>query len=147
MANYLNIELCVIIEQKGAVSMYELRVRQHFSAAHKLNGYSGKCANLHGHNWMVEMIVSGNTLNNIGMLADFSESKNWLKSSLKKLDHYNLNNIFPFSTGESSQNPTAENIARYIFNDLKEKLDNKTVKLKKITVWESDWTAASYMED
>ncbi len=127
--------------------MYDLHVSQHFSAAHRLNGYKGKCSAVHGHNWIVEMTVSGRELNDIGMLVDFSELKELLKTTLQKLDHRYLNEEPPFNSGESRQNPTAENIARYLYETIKPLLPRKDIYLKKITVWESSGAAASYQED
>jgi len=86
--------------------MYILTVEDSFAAAHQLNGYMGKCENLHGHNWKIELEVAGHVLNDIGLLIDFHDLKDILKSVLADLDHVNLNETELFST----INPSSENI-------------------------------------
>ncbi|MFC1709337.1 6-carboxytetrahydropterin synthase QueD [Candidatus Omnitrophota bacterium] len=118
--------------------MYEIRVRTEFSSAHRLRGYKGKCEELHGHNWKVEVFVSSGNLDKIGMLVDFKELKAALNQVLKRLDHSYINNLPYFR----KINPTSENLAKYIFEKLQSKI--RSVKLSKVTVWESDTSAASY---
>lgn len=110
---------------------YELMVEDSFSAAHQLRGYKGRCENMHGHTFKVQVFVSGKKLDKIGMLRDFKEIKTELKKILDELDHTNLNELPLFA----EQNPTAENIAREIYN---------RIKASKVTVWESDKACASY---
>jgi 6-pyruvoyltetrahydropterin/6-carboxytetrahydropterin synthase len=119
--------------------MYSIRVEAYFSAAHNLQGYRGKCEELHGHNWKVEVEVSGSGLDKIGMLADFKVIKTKLNRVLDKLDHKYLNNILYFK----KDNPTSENIAKYIFNCLKPQVCG----LSSVTVWESESSCASYCEE
>jgi len=119
--------------------MYKLKVEAYFSAAHNLRGYKGKCEELHGHNWKVEMVVASGNLDKIGMVADFKELKGLLNSALDKLDHKYLNNLSVFK----KVNPTSENIAKYIYGQLRHKLPN----LKLVTVWESENSSASYDEE
>ena len=90
--------------------MYILTVEDHFSSAHQLRGYQGKCENIHGHNWRVVLKVKGSELNDIGLLIDFHELKSILKDILNQLDHCNLNEVEPFD----KINPSSENIAQYI---------------------------------
>ena len=97
--------------------MYEIRVESSFSAAHFLKDYHGKCENLHGHNYKVYAHVRGNGLDDGGMLIDFSELKKVLKEVCDKLDHTNLND-----TPEFKQNPSAERIAKYIYDKVLEKM-------------------------
>jgi 6-pyruvoyltetrahydropterin/6-carboxytetrahydropterin synthase len=116
--------------------MFEVKVISDFSSAHHLNGYQGKCESLHGHNWKIEVVVTGSKQDKIGMVMDFAEMKKALKGVLALLDHKNLNDIAPFD----KINPTSENIAKYIFEALKFKLAD----IKCVTVWESESSAATY---
>jgi len=118
--------------------MYEVKVISEFSAAHKLRGYLGRCENLHGHNWGVEVCVSSKKLNKIGIAVDFRELKSKVESVLETLDHNYLNDIHYFK----KVNPTSENIAKFIFDKLKK----KRVAVKKVLVWESKSSCATYSE-
>ena len=122
--------------------MYELKITSQFAAAHKLRGFEGSCENLHGHNWKVEVYVTGEKLEGDGLLIDFRIIKEKTEKLLDELDHKFLNDLEPFI----SLNPSSENISRYIFESLSEKLNNENVKISKITVWESDSACASYTE-
>ncbi len=116
--------------------MYRIKVEGHFSSAHNLRHYKGKCEELHGHNWKVEAVAACATLDKIGMLLDFKYLKMKLNKILEKLDHKYLNNIPYFK----KHNPTSENIAKYIFDVLKPQVKY----LKSITVWETDNSCATY---
>jgi 6-pyruvoyltetrahydropterin/6-carboxytetrahydropterin synthase len=118
--------------------MYELSVEQTFDAAHALRGYDGPCENLHGHTWRVQVMLSSAKLDKIGIVKDFREVKEALKSAIKDFDHANLNDLAIFK----KQNPTSENLARIIFERLKKKIKG----VSKVTVWESATSAASYTE-
>ncbi|MBR7064339.1 MAG: 6-carboxytetrahydropterin synthase QueD [Treponema sp.] len=104
--------------------MYEVRVETEFAAAHFLRDYNGKCENLHGHNYLVRAHVRGTKLDAGGMLLDFSKLKNALRSVCKKIDHTNLNDISSFE-----QNPSAERIAKYIYDELICFLKNEEIDL------------------
>jgi len=117
---------------------FEIKIIRYFSAAHSLRGYKGKCEELHGHNWKVEVLVSSPKLNSLGMVLDFKELKDKLNKVLSLLDHRYLNEIDFFK----KFNPTSENIARYIFENLKK--NNLNVKLEAVTVWESEDASATY---
>ena len=119
--------------------MFRLRTQSHFDAAHKLVGYRGKCAQLHGHTWKVEVFVVGEKLNDIGILADFKVLKARLKEITDRFDHSFLNDF------KQIGNPTAENISRYIFENLKDL--PKTVRLEKVRVWESPDSYAEYFQE
>lgn len=119
--------------------MFEVKVSSEFSAAHSLRGYRGKCEQLHGHNWKVEMVVGAEKLDKIGLVVDFKQLRNRLGSVLNKLDHQYLNDLAFFK----KFNPTSENIARYIYDNMKRKVSN----LKSVTVWESERACASYYEE
>lgn len=129
--------------------MFELRVRSSFAAAHRLNDYVDKCSRLHGHTWEVEVVVAGPELNNAGMLVDFSRIKKDLRQVLDGLDHGYLNDLPPFADFDRALNPTAENIARHIFVELKGLLAGcePHAALSSVTVWESPTAAATYREE
>lgn len=127
--------------------MYEVTVRTRFAAAHFLREYDGPCARLHGHTWHVEATFRGSRLDRKGMLLDFGEVKRNIKAILDELDHNNLNEIKPFDCG-SENNPTVENLARYIYNQLKldAGVNNETAQIYYVRVWESPDTSAAYTE-
>ncbi len=122
--------------------MYKIKIISNFSAAHFLRGYQGKCENLHGHNWKVEVSISSENLDSCGMLMDFSELKKLTAKVLEELDHKHLNELPYFE----KSNPSSENIACHIFNKLKEEFKGKNCKLAKVNVWETDTSCASYKE-
>ncbi|MDP8216674.1 MAG: 6-carboxytetrahydropterin synthase QueD [Candidatus Kaelpia imicola] len=122
--------------------MYQISIKYSFSAAHNLREYKGKCENLHGHNWNVEVYVESDRLNEEGMVIDFIDFKTVLKGILVKLDHKYINEIKPFD----SLNPTSENIACYIFKAMGEALPENGIKVKRVDVWETDSSKASYYE-
>jgi 6-pyruvoyltetrahydropterin/6-carboxytetrahydropterin synthase len=122
--------------------MYELKIISQFAAAHQLREFEGACEKLHGHNWKVEVYVTGNKLEKNGVLIDFRMIKDATKRVLDRLDHKFLNELEPFT----SLNPSSENIACHIFKSLSRELDDDTVKITKVTAWESDSACASYME-
>ncbi len=122
--------------------MYELKIVSQFAAAHQLREYQGGCENLHGHNWRVEVFVKGERLGKDGLLIDFRVIKNATKEVLEGLDHTFLNELAPFS----EQNPSSENIARYIFDSLNHRLKNDRVRVSRVSAWESDTACATYEE-
>ncbi len=123
--------------------MFRLTVIDSFASAHQLREYRGQCENLHGHNWKVEAVVEGKDLDDKGLLLDFKDLKGALKGILKELDHTLLNQ-HPFF---QERNPTSENLAFYIFRRLEEALRvYPGVRVKSITVWESEKAGATYLE-
>ena len=120
--------------------MFELIIRDHIASAHLLRGYPGKCQNLHGHTWKVEVSIQRQDLDELGMVADFAELKKQLKDFLEHLDHTNLNDIDYFKT----VNPTAENLAKYIYDRFSKEV--QPLALTRVTVWESERCSASYSE-
>ncbi len=122
--------------------MYQLHVETDFSAAHNLRGYEGKCENLHGHNYKVEVKISGKELNEIGMLADFKEVKGLCEDVVDRLDHGYLNDSSPFDT----VNPTTENIAAYICEKLQDSL-KQGLQVDSVKCWESERCAAIYIPE
>jgi 6-pyruvoyltetrahydropterin/6-carboxytetrahydropterin synthase len=120
--------------------MYELKVITHFAAAHQLRMFRGKCEKLHGHNWRIEISLTGDRLDDTGLLIDFREVKDTTDGILEELDHSLLNELPQFQ----HQNPSSENIAAYVFKRLSSKLNNNRVRVTKVTAWESDFTGAGY---
>jgi len=118
--------------------MYEIKVSCEFSSAHSLREYRGKCEELHGHNWKVELAVASGCLDKAGLVMDFKKLKQQLWMVLEKLDHKHLNEIVFFK----KVNPTSENIARYIYDRVKRNLP----AVKSVTVWESEKASATYYE-
>jgi len=118
--------------------MYKLKVEGNFSSAHNLRGYKGKCEDLHGHNWRVEITVASSELDDIGMLLDFKFLKKKLNAVLEKMDHKYLNKLVQFK----KINPTSENIAKYIYDQLKPRIP----LLDSVTVWENSTSSATYEE-
>ncbi len=113
-----------------------------FSSAHILNGHKGQCKQMHGHNWKVEVEVCGNKLDNIGMVIDFKDIKKSTNNIVDELDHEFLNDLEPFK----DKNPTAENIAKYIYGRLNDILSPQDVYVKSIKLWETDRSAVKYSE-
>jgi 6-pyruvoyltetrahydropterin/6-carboxytetrahydropterin synthase len=123
--------------------MFELMVETCFSSAHQLRGYGGVCEKLHGHNWKVQVHVMAEKLNDIDIAIDFHELKELTDEVVAPLDHGFLNDIFPFT----EKNPSSENIAKWIYDSLKKKLNDGNIHLSAVTVWESENTSAAYFED
>jgi 6-pyruvoyltetrahydropterin/6-carboxytetrahydropterin synthase len=121
--------------------MYELKIITEFSAAHNLRNFRGKCEALHGHNWKVEVVVRGSGLDDSGVVLDFAEVKGATKEIMEEIDHRYLNDL-PFFT---THNPSSENIARYIFERLQNKIDNDRVRVSRVTAWESQDACATYL--
>ena len=122
--------------------MYELKIVSQVAAAHQLREFHGKCEQLHGHNWKIEVYVTGDTLGEDGLLIDFGLIKKDTKKVLKELDHKFLNELEPFK----EENPSSENIAHYIYESLSQTLNNDTIRISRVTAWESDTACATYME-
>ena len=120
--------------------MYKLNVTGSFCAAHQLNGYNGLCKNLHGHNWKVRLCVMCDTLDEIGMAMDFGAIKKQLNELLETLDHQFLNELPAFS----EMNPTSENLARYIFEQMGVKLSQCPCEVVETEVWESEKSSVVY---
>lgn len=124
--------------------MFELRVEHSFPAGHALREYVGRCANVHGHNYRVQLAVEGPQLNKIGLLTDFSDLKKALRAVCEGLDHQFLNDLPAFA----ERNPSAENLALYFYEQLSEslrsQLEENQVRIKEIVVQETDTAWAVY---
>jgi 6-pyruvoyltetrahydropterin/6-carboxytetrahydropterin synthase len=123
--------------------MYEIVVEQHFEAAHFLRGYQGKCENIHGHRYSVIVRLKAERLNDIGLAYDFTELKRHLKGILARFDHTSLNDIPPFD----KINPSAENIATTLFEELKTKLADEPVTVSAVEIWENPQQGVKFSPD
>ena len=123
--------------------MYELKIITQFAAAHRLENFYGKCEALHGHNWKVEVFLAGARLDEAGLLMDFGQIKARTNALLEEIDHKYLNELEPFR----EQNPSSENLARYLFEQLAAALNREGVRVSRVNVWESDTSCASYYRD
>ncbi|UCE06508.1 MAG: 6-carboxytetrahydropterin synthase QueD [bacterium] len=121
--------------------MFKISVTTKFAAAHKLRGYEGPCENLHGHNWQIKATIGIDELDDIGIAYDFKKLKKYLNEIIERFDHQFLNDVAPFD----QLNPTSENLAKYIFHSLTEKLPSH-IKVVSIEVGESDQYKAIYEE-
>ena len=124
-------------------SKYTLKVVSDFAAAHALRGYAGECSQLHGHNWKVEEEVVATTLDEVGMGIDFKAIKTAAKEALARLDHRHLNEVKPFD----AVNPTAENIAAYLYRQLSGSLNGERTRVGAVTLWETERACVRYSEE
>ncbi len=120
--------------------MFELSIKGDIAAAHFLRNYEGKCKNLHGHTWQVEVFILGKDLDEVGMVLDFRILKKKLKDFLDTIDHVCLNDLPYFQ----KVNPTNEHVAKYIYDKFGEEV--APLKLSKVKVWESTVTGVTYFE-
>ena len=119
---------------------YELKIRSRFSAAHRIRDYGGKCEELHGHNWLVEVVVGSDEIDANGLVIDFRDLKNSTEEVLESVDHRFLNDVPPFDKA----NPTSENISKYICEQVSSKLPGGHLQVIAVTVWESEDACATY---
>jgi 6-pyruvoyltetrahydropterin/6-carboxytetrahydropterin synthase len=122
---------------------YQLKVVTEFASAHTLRGYPGACSRMHGHNWKLELEVISRALDDIGMAVDFKKMKTAAREVGDELDHRYLNDLAPFQT----LNPTAENIAAYMFREIAARLNNDTIQVSAVTLWETDRACVRYSEE
>ncbi|MBT3186281.1 MAG: 6-carboxytetrahydropterin synthase QueD [Candidatus Thioglobus sp.] len=122
--------------------MFVLKIVTDFASAHSLRGYPGDCARLHGHNWQVEVSVESEALNDTGIAIDFREIKKQTKVVAKRLDHQYLNDIAPFD----KLNPTAENIAKYFFDEVGQLINNQDVRVCEVIIWETPRASVTYSQ-
>lgn len=119
--------------------MFEVCVEAMFAAGHALRNYKGKCENIHGHNYRVQVTVTGEALDDAGLLVDFSDLRRHIHSLTERFDHQFLNEVAPFDR----INPSAENLARHISEGLKPLL-KRDLQIQAVTVWETDASSATY---
>jgi 6-pyruvoyltetrahydropterin/6-carboxytetrahydropterin synthase len=123
--------------------MYELKVVTKFAAAHQLTMVGSKCENMHGHNWKVEVYVTGVKLDEGGVVMDFGAIKKHVAEIMSLLDHKYLNELEHFQQNQ----PSSENIAYFVATELKQRIDNSSVRVSRVTAWESDDASATYIVD
>ena len=122
------------------VRMFEISVDYSFAAGHALRGYKGKCENVHGHNYKVRVTVAGEDLNSIGLLMDFMDLRGSIKALVERLDHRFMNDLEPFD----KLNPSAENLAKYLCDELGPQVKDHGLRVQAVTVWETDTTSATF---
>ena len=123
--------------------VFEICVEVQFSAAHSLTGYQGNCAHVHGHNWIVEVFVRCLELNDIGIGVDFRDIRKAIKDVINDLDHSCLNEHPEFK----NTNPSSENIAKFLYRELGEKINSTGVKVSKLKVSETRSAGVYYWEE
>ncbi len=122
---------------------YTLKILTDFASAHTLRDYPGACARMHGHNWKVEAEVRTRSLDELGMGVDFKVIKQATRDIAARLDHRYLNELEPFT----EINPTAEHIAAYFFRELSAQLNNESIRVHAVTLWETERACVRYAED
>jgi len=122
--------------------MFQVSVEETFSAGHALRGYKGKCENLHGHNYRVQVTLEGPQLDAIGLLIDFTLLKHVVRNIIKRLDHQFINELEPFT----NVNPSAENMAKYFYEEIASQLEGLPAgaQVKEVVIWETDTARAKY---
>lgn len=123
--------------------MYEVEIIANFSAAHRLRNYRGKCEHLHGHNYRVHVTARAVSIGEDGMVMDFGDLKKATNLVLERFDHSYLNEITPFDQIE----PSAENIAAFLFDQIGRQLSDKSETLWSVSVWESDTSRATFFKE
>ena len=125
--------------------MFQITVEDTFAAGHYLRNYRGKCENPHGHNYKVRVTLCGEDLDRAGLLLDFKDLKDVMRDTVDRLDHQMINDLEPFTV----LNPSAENLAKYFYDETQAQLrvaTNGRVRVKDVTVWETETTTATYFE-
>jgi len=124
--------------------MFEVSVERTFSAGHSLREYKGKCENVHGHNYRVRVTIEGERLASNGLLVDFVDMKKHLMTIIDRLDHQFINDLEPFTI----LNPSAENLAKYFYDELSQKLGTNgwevPIRIAEVRIWETDTSIAAY---
>jgi 6-pyruvoyltetrahydropterin/6-carboxytetrahydropterin synthase len=121
--------------------MFEVSVEQTFAAGHALRNYKGKCENVHGHNFRVQVKIEGERVDDSGLLVDFIDVKDLMRRVIERLDHQFLNDVAPFDV----KNPSAENIAEYFHGQMTSGLAAAVpIKIREVTVWETDIQSATF---
>ena len=123
--------------------MFEVTVEDTFAAGHYLRNYKGKCENPHGHNYKVRVTLAGKELDKAGLLLDFKDLREVMRHVTDRLDHQMINDLEPFKV----TNPSAENLAKYFFDESNTRLQavtNGRVHIRSVTVYETDSTTATY---
>ena len=122
---------------------YTLKVITEFASAHTLRDYPGACSRMHGHNWKVELEAVATKLDDVGMGVDFKQMKHIAREVGDRLDHRYLNELEPFT----EINPTAENIAAYLYREISKQLNSDTITVSAVTLWETERACVRYSEE
>ena len=122
------------------LGQFEVMIERNFSSAHQLRGYKGKCENLHGHNYRIEIYARGSELDNIGLLVDFIDLKAAADDVVQYLDHRNINELPPFDELQ----PSAENLAKYVLERVGSRINDKRVLIYKVRCFETPTSVATY---
>ena len=122
---------------------YQLKVVTDFASAHTLRDYPGACSRMHGHNWKVELEAVASQLDDVGMAVDFKVMKQAAREIGGRLDHRYLNELEPFK----EINPTAENIAAYMYKEISAMINSDTIKVTALTLWETERACVRYSEE
>jgi 6-pyruvoyltetrahydropterin/6-carboxytetrahydropterin synthase len=126
---------------KESERMYELKVVTRFAAAHRLTMVGSKCENMHGHNWKIEVILTGENLDEAGVVMDFGDIKTRLREIIGRLDHQYLNELAIFQ----DRQPTSERIAAYIAAELQQAIPQPAVRVSRVSAWESEDACATFI--
>lgn len=124
-------------------ALYTLKIRTEIAASHIIEGHSGKCARLHGHNWKIDVEVQTRQLDTLGMGMDFSDLKTETRAVTEPLDHRHLNDL----PGFAGVNPTAENVAAYVYREVAARINRDGIRVSRVTIWETDRASVAYCED
>jgi 6-pyruvoyltetrahydropterin/6-carboxytetrahydropterin synthase len=120
--------------------MFEVTIEQTFAAGHALRNYHGKCENVHGHNYRCQVTMEGDQLDDTGLLVDFVLLKKVVGAVIDRMDHQWLNDFPPFDV----LNPSAENIAKFIYDEVIKGIQTPRVRLGSVKLWETDTSVATY---
>lgn len=120
--------------------MFEVTVEETFAAGHALRNYHGKCENVHGHNYRVQVTLEGTQLDGAGLLVDFVDVKRLMRAVIERLDHRYLNDVPPFD----DLNPSAENMAKYLYEEISKGIGTDAVRVSAVKLWETDTASATY---
>jgi len=121
--------------------MYELKVVTRFAAAHRLSMVGTKCENMHGHNWKIEVFLTGGKLDEAGVVMDFGDIKTRLREIIGRLDHQYLNELAMFQ----GRQPSSERIATYIATELQQAIQHPAVRVSRVSAWESEDACATFI--
>jgi 6-pyruvoyltetrahydropterin/6-carboxytetrahydropterin synthase len=121
--------------------MYELKVVTRFAAAHRLTMVGTKCENMHGHNWKIEVFLTGEKLDEAGVVMDFGDIKTRLREIVGRLDHQYLNELAMFQ----GRQPSSERIATYVATELQQAIQHPAVRVSRVSAWESEDACATYI--
>jgi 6-pyruvoyltetrahydropterin/6-carboxytetrahydropterin synthase len=120
--------------------MWEVSHETVVAAAHQLRFSPGEGERLHGHNWRIKATLRASALAKEGWVVDFYVLGRTLRAIVEPYEHAFLNDIPPFD----DLNPTAENLARVVADELATKIEDERVKVVRVDVWESDECCATY---